>query len=80
MTTKRTNTAILKGLVTEGMKMHYGDKPGNQVKLRILLELKHIIDAGFVDYYVMAFWIFRHMAQSKGINVCLRPSCATVWD
>jgi DNA polymerase III alpha subunit len=49
--------------------MRYGDKPEKEVKLRILWELKHIIDAGFVDYYVMAFWIFRHMAQSMKIGV-----------
>lgn len=69
---KRTSTDILKGLVAAGMKMHYGDKPEKQVKLRILWELKHIIDAGFVDYYVMAFWIFRHYATSIGINVLAR--------
>ena len=69
MTTKRTNTDILKGLVAAGMKMHYGDKPKKQVKLRILWELKHIIDADFVDYYVMAFGIFRHMALSMEIGV-----------
>ena len=69
MTTKRTNTDILKGLVATGMKMHYGDKPEKQVKLRILWELKHIIDADFVDYYVMVFWIFRHMALSMEIGV-----------
>ena len=68
MTMKQTSTDILKGLVAEGMKMHYGDKPEKEVKLRILWELKHIIDAGFVDYYVMAFWIFRHMAQSMKIG------------
>ena len=55
---KRTNTDILKGLVAEGMKKHYGDKPEKKVKLRVLWELKHIIDAGFVDYYVMAFGYF----------------------
>lgn len=69
---KLTNTDILKGLVAEGMKMHYGDKPEKQVKLRILWELKHIIDAGFVDYYVMAFWIFRQYASSIEINVWWR--------
>lgn len=69
MTTKRTNTDILKGLVAAGMRMHYGDKPEREVKLRFLWEVKHIIDAGFVDYYVMAFWIFRHMAQSMEIGV-----------
>lgn len=69
MTTKRTNTGTLKGLVAAGMRMHYGDKLEKEVKLRILWELKHIIDAGFVDCYVMAFWIFRHMAQSMKIGV-----------
>ncbi len=72
MTTKRTNTDTLKGLVAAGMRMRYGDKPEKEVKLRILWELKHIIDAGFVDYYVMSFWIFRHMALSKGIKVWAR--------
>ena len=66
---KRTNTEILKGLVASGMKTRYGDKPEKQVKLRILWELKHIIDAGFVDYYVLAFWLFRHYATSVEINV-----------
>ena len=66
---KRTNTDILKGLVAAGMKTRYGDNPEKQVKLRILWELKHIIDAGFVDYYVMAFWIFRQYASSIEINV-----------
>ena len=69
MTTKRTNTDMLKGLVAAGMKMRYGDKPEKEVKLRILWELKHIIDADFVDYYVIAFWIFRHMAQTMNIGV-----------
>lgn len=69
MTTKRTNTDILKGLVAAGMRMHYGDKSEREVKLRFLWELKHIIDAGFVDYYVMVFWIFRHMALSMEIGV-----------
>ena len=66
---KRTNTDILKGLVAAGMKMRYGDNPKKEVTLRILWELKHIIDAGFVDYYVMAFWIFRQYATSVEINV-----------
>jgi len=69
---KETKTKILKSLVAEGMKMRYGDKPARQVKLRILWELKHIIDAGFEDYYLMAFTLFRHNAASAGINYWAR--------
>lgn len=62
---KEEKTKILKSLVAAGMAMRYGDKPVRQVKQRILWELKHIIDAGFEDHYIMAFWIFRHYAKSK---------------
>jgi len=72
MTMKRTKRELLQGLVVAGKKMRYGERPGKEVTLRVLWEMKHIIDAGFVDYYVMAFWIFRHMALSKGINVWAR--------
>lgn len=69
---KETKTKILKSLVAEGMKMRYGDNPDRKVKLRILWELKHIIDAGFEDYYLMAFTLFRHNAASAGINYWAR--------
>lgn len=60
---ERTHTDILKGLVSAGKRWRYGEKADNLVTRRIVWELKHIIDAGFVDYYVMAFWIFKYSKQ-----------------
>ena len=65
---KETKTKILKSLVAEGMEMRYGDNPDRKVKLRILWELKHIIDAGFEGHYIMAFKLFRHYAGSEKIS------------
>lgn len=67
-----THLEIFHGLVSAGMKMRYGSKPSKAATLRMLWEKKHIIDAGFVDYYIMAFWIFRHYATSAGITVWAR--------
>ena len=60
---ERTHTDILKGLVSAGKRWRYGEKADNLVTRRIVWELMHIIDAGFVDYYVMAFWIFKYSMQ-----------------
>ena len=60
---ERTHTDILKGLVSAGKRWRYGEKADNLVTRRIVWELMHIIDAGFVDYYVMAFWIFKYSKQ-----------------
>ena len=57
------------GLVAAGMKMRYGSKPNKQTLLKVLWEKKHIMDAGYVDYYIMAFWIFRHYATSAEVAV-----------
>ena len=67
-----THLEIFHGLVSAGMKMRYGSKPSKATTLRMLWEKKHIIDAGFVDFYIMAFWIFRHYATSAGITVWAR--------
>ena len=67
-----THLEIFHGLVSAGMRMRYGSKPSKAATLRVLWEKKHIIDAGFVDYYIMAFWIFRHYATSAGITVWAR--------
>ena len=40
--------------------------------ISVLLEMEQIKDAGFVDYYIMAFWIFRQYATSAGIEVWAR--------
>lgn len=67
-----THMELFHGLVAAGMRMRFGSKPSKAAILRVLWEKKHIIDAGYVDYYIMAFWIFRHYAMSAGINVWAR--------
>ena len=67
---ERTHKGILKGLVGAGVRWRYGEKADNLVKRRIVWELMHIIDAGFVDYYLMAFWVFKYSKQ--GINYWAR--------
>ena len=58
-----THTNLLKGLVGAGIKWRYSTGLDKWAKLRILWELNHIIKSGYVDYYLMAYWIFRHSAQ-----------------
>lgn len=67
--TGMTHLNLFHGLVAAGMKMRYGSKPGKEATLRCLFEKKHIMDAGFIDYYLMAFWIFRHYATSAKVAV-----------
>ena len=67
-----THLEIFHGLVAAGMKMRYGEKPSKAAILRCLWEKKHIMDAGFVDYYLMAFTLFRHNAASAGIDYWAR--------
>lgn len=67
-----THLEIFHGLVAAGMKMRYGDKPSKAAILRCLWEKKHIMDAGFEDYYLMAFTLFRHNAASAGIDYWAR--------
>lgn len=67
-----THLEMFQGLVAVGMKMRYGDKPDKAALLRCLWEKKHIMDTGFVDYYLMAFTLFRHNAASAGIGYWAR--------
>ena len=78
-----THTEILQGLVSAGMKDRYGKELEpkqinantmvcSSAPVRMLLEMRQIESAGFVDYYIMAFWIFRHYATSAGIEVWAR--------
>lgn len=78
-----THAEILQGLVSAGMKDRYGDelKPKqinantmvcSSVPARMFLEMKQIESAGYVDYYLMAFWIFNFHAKSVGIEVWAR--------
>lgn len=67
-----THLEMFQGLVAVGMKMRYGDKPDKAALLRCLWEKKHIMDAGFEDYYLMAFTLYRHNAASAGIGYWAR--------
>jgi len=72
-----THLEIFHGLVAAGMKMRYGDKPCRTALLRCLWEKKHIMDAGFVDYYIMAFTLFRHNSASAGIGYWARGAVSS---
>ena len=53
-----THLEIFHGLVAAGMNMRYGRELDKETTLRLLWEKKQIMDAGFVDYYILAFTIF----------------------
>ena len=67
-----THEELLQKLFAAGMKMHYGEKPGKEATLRYFWETKLIIENGFIDYYLMAFWIFQHLAKTSGIGIWAR--------
>ena len=67
---EKTHTDLLKGLVGAGIKWRYGEKPDDLTKRRIIWELAYIINEVYVDYYLMAFWIFRQ--SLKDINYWAR--------
>ena len=69
-----THLELFHGLVAAGMRMRYGNKPCKEAVLRVLWEKKHIIDSGFVDHYIMAFWFFCFHATSSNINVWARSA------
>lgn len=78
---KKSHTELLQGLVLAGLRGRYGKelepkqinantKTCSIAPVRMLLEMKQIEEAGFVDYYLMAFWIFKYSMQD--INFCAR--------
>ena len=71
---KKSHSELLQGLVLAGLREHYGKelepkqinantKTCSIAPVRMLLEMKQIEEAGFVDYYLMAFWIFKYSMQ-----------------
>ncbi len=71
---KKSHTELLQGLVLAGLRGRYGKelepkqinantKTCSIAPVRMLLEMKQIEEAGFVDYYLMAFWIFKYSMQ-----------------
>lgn len=80
---KQTHAEILQGLVLAGMRDRYGKglEPKrinsntqicSSVPAIMFLEMKQIEDAGFVDYYLLAFWIFNFHPKLAGIEVWAR--------
>lgn len=67
-----TNKEILLNLVAAGFRWRYGDQPNKWVVLRKLWEMKHIIENGYGNHYLMAFTLFRHNAASAGIGYWAR--------
>ena len=70
-----THAEILQGLVSAGMRDRYGKELNpkrinsntmvcSTAPARMFLEMKQIEEAGFVDYYLMAFWVFKYSKQS----------------
>ena len=63
-----THLDIFKGLASAGFHKCYGENPGKEATMRYLWEIKHIIEAGFQDYYIMAFWIY-NLQKPEDLNV-----------
>lgn len=65
-----THKELLNQLVAAGIKWRYGEKPDNLTKRRIVWEMMYIINEGYVDHYLMVFWIFRQKAQNINYWAC----------
>lgn len=85
---KKSHTELLQGLVSAGMKEHYGNElEPKQISentmicsvapARMFLEMKQIEEAGFIDYYLMTFWIFNFHARASGIEVWARGAVSS---
>ncbi|MBQ9111642.1 MAG: DNA polymerase III subunit alpha [Oscillospiraceae bacterium] len=62
------NTAYFRALCTKGMYMRYDNAPSDEVKKRLLHELRVIEEMGFVDYFLIV-WDFIRYARTRGIPV-----------
>ncbi|MBQ8011334.1 MAG: DNA polymerase III subunit alpha, partial [Oscillospiraceae bacterium] len=62
------NTAYFRALCTKGMYMRYDNAPSDEVKNRLLHELRVIEEMGFVDYFLIV-WDFIRYARTRGIPV-----------
>lgn len=80
---KKSHSELLQGLVSAGLRERYGKELEPQqinentmtcsvAPVRMFLEMKQIEEAGFIDYYLMAFWVFNFHARAAGINVWAR--------
>ena len=80
---KKSHSELFQGLVLAGLRERYGKElEPKQISentmicsvapARMFLEMKQIEEAGFIDYYLMAFWIFNFQAGTSGIEVWAR--------
>lgn len=80
---KKSHSELLQALVSAGLRERYGKELEPQqinentmtcsvAPVRMFLEMKQIEEAGFIDYYLMAFWIFNFHAKAAGIEVWAR--------
>lgn len=85
---KKSHTELLQGFVLAGLRERYGKalepKQINEntmtcsvAPVRMFLEMKQIEEAGFIDYYLMAFWIFNFHARAAGIEVWARGAVSS---
>ena len=85
---KKSHSELLQGLVSAGLRERYGKElepkqiNGNTktcsiAPVRMLLEMKQIEESGFIDYYLMAFWIFNFHARAAGIEVWARGAVSS---
>lgn len=66
---EQKHTELFKTIVSKGLRMRYGNKPATPIMVRYIWEMKNIIDYGFVDYYLMAYRIFREYTKEAKIGV-----------
>ena len=85
---KKSHSELLQGLVSAGLRERYGKElEPKQINantticsiapVKMLLEMKQIEEAGFIDYYLMAFWIFNIQARAAGIEVWARGAVSS---
>ena len=85
---RKSHSELLQGLVLAGLRERYGKElEPKQISentmicsiapARMFLEMKQIEEAGFIDYYLMAFWIFNIQARAAGIEVWARGAVSS---
>ena len=66
--TEENNVTYFKRMCYEGMALHYGEQPPQQIRERLEYELDVIIKMGYVDYYLIVY-DFIHYAKTHDIPV-----------
>ena len=61
---KQLNVETFRKLTLAGLKLRYGSPLPEAIQQRFLWESKSILDNGFEDYYLTAFYIFKFSTDS----------------